>query len=163
MCKNFDISVIIEDIYLNLRIVVLLSNRKPIPVGEVILQFFLTKLCPFFNLEFSCKNFDIFKHLCYYWRYILETQNTCSCSLSKGEPIPVGKVILQFLGRSHALFNLEFSCKNFDSFYYLCYYWRYLLETQNSCSLSKGEPIQVGEIILHFLKKVLPLFWLRMF
>ena len=28
-------------------------------VEDVILQCFLTKLCPFFDLEFSCKNFDI--------------------------------------------------------------------------------------------------------
>ena len=31
---------------------------------------------------------------------------------------------------------------------YICYYWRYLLETQTCCSLLKGEPIPVGEVIL---------------
>ena len=31
---------------------------------------------------------------------------------------------------------------------YIYYYWRYLLETQTSCSLLKGEPISVGEVIL---------------
>ena len=43
-----NISVITEDIYLKLRVVV--HNQKElIPVGEVILQFSLTKLCPFFD------------------------------------------------------------------------------------------------------------------
>ena len=46
-----NISVITEDIYLKSSC--LLSKREPIPVGEVILHFFLTKLCPFFDLEFS--------------------------------------------------------------------------------------------------------------
>ena len=49
-----NISVIIEDIYLKLRVVVHYQKGEPIPVGEVILYlFFLTKLCPFFDLEFS--------------------------------------------------------------------------------------------------------------
>ena len=43
-----NISVITEDSYMKLR-----SKGEPIPVGEVILQFFSTKLCPFFDLEFS--------------------------------------------------------------------------------------------------------------
>ena len=30
-----------------------LSKGEPVPVGEVILQLFWTKLCPFFDLEFS--------------------------------------------------------------------------------------------------------------
>ena len=39
-----------------------------------------------------------------------------------------------------------------------------LLETQSSCSLSKGEPIPVGEVILqYFFDKVMPLFQLRIF
>ena len=42
-----------EDIYLKLLNSCSLSKGEPIPVGEVILQFFLTKLCPFFDLEFS--------------------------------------------------------------------------------------------------------------
>ena len=46
-----NISVITEDIYLKLRVVV--RCQKRLPVGEVILQFFLTKLCPFFDLELS--------------------------------------------------------------------------------------------------------------
>ena len=48
-----NISVITEDIYLKLRVAVHYQKGEPIPVGEVILHFFLTKLCPFFNLEFS--------------------------------------------------------------------------------------------------------------
>ena len=50
-----NVSVITEDIYLKLRVVVhySLSKGESIPVGEVILQIFLTKLCPFFDLEFS--------------------------------------------------------------------------------------------------------------
>ena len=48
------------------------------------------------------------------------------------------------------LFDLDFSFENFDIFLYHCYYWRYLIETQSSCSLSKGEPISVVEVILHF-------------
>ena len=44
-----NISVITEDIYLKLRIVVHYQIGKPIPVGEVILYFFLTKLCPVFS------------------------------------------------------------------------------------------------------------------
>ena len=47
------ISVITEDIYLKLRIVVHISKGEPIPVEEVIFQFVLTNLSPFFNLEFS--------------------------------------------------------------------------------------------------------------
>ena len=50
-----NISVITEDIYLKLRVVVhLLSKGELIPVGEVILQLFLTKLCPFFSLVSKC-------------------------------------------------------------------------------------------------------------
>ena len=45
-------SVITEDIYLKLSSCSL-SKGELIPVGEVILQFFLTKLCPFFDMEFS--------------------------------------------------------------------------------------------------------------
>ena len=39
-----NISVIIEDIYLKLGVVFSLSKGEPIPVGKVILHFFLTKL-----------------------------------------------------------------------------------------------------------------------
>ena len=48
-----NISVITEDIYMELKSSCWLSKGEPIPVGEVILQFILTKLCPFFDLEFS--------------------------------------------------------------------------------------------------------------
>ena len=43
---------------------------------------------------------------------------------------------------------------------YLCHNGRYLLEFQSSCSLSKGKPIPVGEVILHFsfLTKLSPFF-----
>ena len=55
-CENLtfsNISVITGDIYLKLRVVVhYQKGNQPIPVGEVILQFFLTKLCSFFDLEF---------------------------------------------------------------------------------------------------------------
>ena len=40
----YNISVITEDIYLNLKVVVHYQEGEPISVGEVILQFFLTKL-----------------------------------------------------------------------------------------------------------------------
>ena len=48
-----NISVITEDIYLKLKSSCSLSKGEPTPVGEVILPFFLTKLCPCFDLEFS--------------------------------------------------------------------------------------------------------------
>ena len=40
-----------------------------------------------------------------------------------------------------------FLYKNFDILYYLCYYWRYLLEIQNMCSLSKEQYILSREKI----------------
>ena len=40
-----------------------------------------------------------------------------------------------------ALSSVSSSCNTFDIL-------RYLLETQTSCLLSKGEPIPVGEVIL---------------
>ena len=48
-----NISVITEDIYLKLRVVVHYQKGNSYNYGEVILQFFLTKLCPFFDSEFS--------------------------------------------------------------------------------------------------------------
>ena len=41
------------------------------------------------------------------------------------------------------------SCENFDIFLYISVI-TYLFETQKSCSLSKEEPIPVGEVILQF-------------
>ena len=41
-----NISVITKGIYLKLRVIAHYQKGN-IPVGEVILQFFLTKLCPF--------------------------------------------------------------------------------------------------------------------
>ena len=48
-----NISLITEDIYLKLKSSYLLSKGEPMPVGEVVLQFFFDKVMPFFDLEFS--------------------------------------------------------------------------------------------------------------
>ena len=74
--------------------------------------------------------------------YTVYTQNFCiqfSAQLfsEKTSGIAIALVLLL----------LSLRCKNFDILEYVCYYRKYLLETQNMCSLSEEQSILSSETI----------------